>query len=909
MRWRDSEVPGAKKLARVSDADVARDVNDEIAFHLEESVAKLMARGMSETEARECAGKSFGDVAASRAELVAMDRRRRRRRRMATLLSGIGQDLRLAARSLRRSPGFSVAALVTLTVGIAVTTTMFVMIDGILLRPLPYAHPERLVGAWHDMPSINLYHTQQAAQTYLTYRSQARTIDGIAIYRESAANVSVVGQTTDPSRQAVAGCTASLFSVLGARALLGRAFSEADDQPTSPPVVVLSENYWQAQFGGDPRVLGKRLDVDGVLREIVGVLPREFQIPSSRIALWLPLRIDPANPPAEAFTYGGIARLKPGISIDAAQRDFASVLPRTPELFSQFVPGISMREIMDQTRPSPVLTPLARDITGGIDRLLWVLAGAALLLYLAACVNVGSLTLVRFSSRQQELALREALGGGAARVTAAFLAELLVLAFVSVGAAVVLSTGLIGVLKAAAPAEVPRLSELGLSWQTVLFALAAGTVALAACSIVPVARIVGGGLPSLARSRGSTTQREDRKIRQSLVAVQIAFALVVLTGAGLLIRSYGRLLAERPGFDAEHVETFWISLPKVRYAGDSAVARFYTRLVDDARALRGVQAAGVTSRLPLLSRGLNDNPMYVEGTSTTDTKLPPLQLFTTVGGEYFAALRIPLLAGRTFDPMSRQREGDAVVSSRTAALFWHDPAGRAAIGKRFRVLPTSNWYSVIGVVADAHDSSLATAPSPTVYFPQTVYTDAAQRQTKRTMALVVRSALPPAALTASLQRVVRAIDPSLPVFDAQPMSAMLRQSTARLRFVALLLAAAAAVATLLGAIGLYGVMAYVVALRRREIAVRIALGATPRSLAAATTTDAVRVTLVGLALGLALFAAAARVIRSLVFNVSTFDPVTLAGAVLGLIGIALVASWVPAQRSAHVDPAEALRGE
>lgn len=901
--------PEVRRQVVIRNRPVEADIEEEIAFHIESRVSELRLLGHAEEDARRIALGEFGDLRESRRELAAVDRHRRRRQWLTGLSTGTLQDIVHAARSLGRSPSYTLAALGTLVIGIGSAVTMFAVINGILLRPLPYRDPGRLVGTWHDMPPINLYHTQQAAQTYFAYRALSHTIDGIGLYNEGAANVSVVGQTTDPERLEVAGCTASLFSVLGTKALVGRVFSEDDDKPGAAPVAVISEGMWRAQFGGDPKTIGRRLDVNGVGREIVGVMPRSFEVPSPRTALWTPLNLDPANPPANAFTYGGIARLKTGVTAAAAQRDFAAVLPRAAELSPRFVPGITMREILEQTKPIPVLTPFVQDVTGGVARTLWLLGAAAILLWVVACVNVGNLALVRFDARRKELGVRMALGAGTIRVARSYVVELALIAFVAMVSALGVARVALALLATRAPGEIPRLGDLTIDGWCILFALGAALCAAIACTVIPLSQIAGGQLDLRAGARGATSDRREHHLRRMLIAAQVAVALVILSGSGLLFRSYQRLNAVRMGFAPEHVATLWLSLPRARYAQDDAVVRFSANLLNKVRDLPGVIDAGLTSRLPLVMRRNYDNPMYVEGASTSDSKLPPLQLFTTVGGDYFRTMGVPLLSGQLFDELLVQREGDAIVSSRTASLFWHDSTGRNAIGKRFRVLPTSHWYTVIGVVANAHDSSLATPPSPTVYFPQTVYTDPAQRQLMRTMALVVRTRGDPSAATTRVRQAVHELDPALPLFDIEAMSAVVRQSTARLRFTMILLGGAALVTLVLGAVGLYGVMAYVVSLRQRELSIRLALGATPRALAAATTGEGIVVTVVGIALGSVVFVVVARFARSVLFGVAPWDPLAICGAMVTLLGVAVLATWIPARRAAEIDPADTLKGE
>ena len=901
--------PELRRFARAGGEPVEAAIDDEIAFHLESRVSELRARGLSEAEARHAAQSEYGDIEASRRELAAVDRTLRRRRRIARAFDGVGQDLRHAIRSLRRAPTFGLAAFGTLAIGVTALTNMFAIVDAALLRPLPYHDPATLVGAWHDMPAINLPHAPQAVQTYFTYATQARTIQGIGIYHETAANVSIAGQSADPQRLEVAACTASLFGVLGTAPLRGRLITADEDRPGAAPVVMISEGMWRSSFGSDPAIVGRRIDVNGISRQIVGVLPRSFQIPTSRVALWIPLNLDPANPPANAFTYGGIARLKQGVTPAAAERDFASVLPRAATLYPQFVPGVSTRQILAQTRPRPILTPLRDDIVGSISNTLWLTAAAAALLFLVACINVGNLALVRFDARHSELAVRQALGSSHARIARSYLAEIAIVALAAGITAIALSRAALGVLVGKSPIDLPRLTEVALDGRCVLVAVAASTCAALLSGAIPLYRLRGGSLMLGRGTRGGTAGRVAHRTRQTLVVAQIALALVVLAGSGLLVRSFMRLNAVRPGFDADHLATYWVSLPANRYPKDSAVVRFYASLLDRARALPGIVSAGLTSRLPLVPRGFNDNPFYAEGAISKDETLPPLQLFTTVAGDYFQTMHIPLLIGRAFYAIDQQREGDAVISSRTAAMFWHDSTGRSAIGKRFRVLPTSRWYTVVGVVGGTRDSSLITSPTPVVYFPQTEYTDPAEHQTARTMALVLRTRADPGSLNPAVRGIVRTLDASLPLFDVQPMAAAVRASTARLRFTALVLAAAALVTLGLGALGLYGVMGYVVALRRREIGIRIALGASPAAVAGATTREAMTVAAIGLAAGLALFFVAAPLARTAVFGVPTWDPLALGGALSVLLGAAMLASWVPARRAARIDPAEALRAE
>ena len=394
------------------------------------------------------------------------------------------------------------------------------------------------------------------------------------------------------------------------------------------------------------------------------------------------------------------------------------------------------------------------------------------------------------------------------------------------------------------------------------------------------------------------------------MAAQIALALVVLAGSGLLVRTFQRLNAVEPGFQADNVLTLWLSLPQARYASDSSAARFYAQLRDRIAALPGVQEAGLTSRLPLSSRGTNQSPVFpASDMARYERTVPPLQLVTTTDGSYFRAMRIPLVTGRLFDRLELQHSREAIVSRETAIQFWKDSTGRAALGQRIKQLPGGPDYTIVGVVGDVRDTSL-TSPVPQVtYFPQVAGEDTLWNDVRRQMAVVVRAAGDPRSALGAVQAAVREMDPTLPTFDVQPMSDRLRASMARLSFIMIVLGAAAIVTLLLGAIGLYGVMAYLVTLRTRELGVRIALGAQPAAVAAMLTRQGLMLTAIGIGAGMALFALVARFLRSFLFGVAPSDPVALVGAALLLAVVAALASWVPARRAAGVDPANALRSE
>jgi predicted permease len=804
-----------------------------------------------------------------------------------------------------------VTASLTLVIGIGAAIAIFALVNGVLLRPLAYGDPDRLVGVWHNLPGVSIPKGSQTAGTYFTYRQLVRSIEGIGVYQRSAVNLSDPRGGGEPQRVQSANVSASVIPVLQVAPLLGRTFTEAEDLPNGPSVVVISEGLWRSRFGGDSRALGRTLDVGGRSHEIVGVMPARFQFPDAGVQLWLPLRLDPNAEFPGGFNYDGIARVKRGVTIADAQRELAAVLPRIAEISPNFAPGVSTQMLLEQARPVPFLVPLKEDVVGGIAKTLWIVAAAAGLVLLVACANVTNLILVRADGRQRELAVREALGAGRGRVLAYFLGESLVVTAVSAAAAVAVAAVAIRVLVNAGPTAIPRLAEVRVDLATIGFAVVASVLVALACSIAPALRIGRVALAETLREggRGGTAGRARQRVRSTLVAAQIALALVALASSGLLLRTFQRLNAVRPGFDAERLATFWVSLPGARYPSDTTVVRFYSQLLDRVRALPGVSEAGIASRLPLSRQGQNQNPFYPEGDNRWESKIPPLQAYVTIDGGYFKAMGIPLLAGRTFDALDRQGALESVISRATAVQFWGDSTGQQVIGKRFRTLPNGRWFTVVGVVGSTRDTSLASPPAQVVYFPEVASGSDFSAQTRWTMGLVVRTVGEPSAITTAVQRVVRELDPTLPLFDVRPMTDVMAASMAQLSFTIVVLGAAAIVTLVLGAIGLYGVMAYVVSLRTRELAVRIALGATPASVAGMLTKQGVVVTGFGIVGGLLLFVLVARALESLLYGVASTDPATLAGASLLLVAIAAVASWIPARRSSRLDPADVLRAE
>ena len=824
---------------------------------------------------------------------------------------GLPTSLKHSWRSLRRAPGFSTSVILTLAIGIGAATAIFAVVDAVLLRPLPYGDPGQLVGAWFHIPSVGLNQAQQTKGTFFTFQRYAHTISGIAAYESNSVDLVDPQGSAEPAHLDDAQATANLAQVLEVPPELGRWFSAEEDLPNGARVAVLSDGLWRSRYGADPKVIGKTVLMFGRSTEIIGVMPASFRFPDNTTKLWVPLRLDPNDPQSGGFNYNAVARLKPGVTIEQAERDFKAVLPRFADVTPMMVQGVTTQMLLNQAKPVPFLTPLRQDVVGDVSGTLWMIAATALLVLLVTCTNVANLMLVRADARHREFAVRAALGAGRRRVVGQFFAEAIVLA--SVAAVLGLGGAWAGVrvLVASGPTGIPRLSEIHVGWQVVAFTLVTTVLVAFACSLVPAVRFLRGPVYSGLREgdRGGTTGRARQRARSLLVGAQIAFALVVLATSGLLLRSFERLTTVRPGFDADGLATLWITAPHQRYPNDTAIVQFYSQVAQRAAEIPGVTSVGLTAHLPLAGNGMNWDPTYAEGNVADRTKIPPLAIYSMVDSGYFSTMHMPILAGHGFDDIRRQGPGEVVISRTAARVYFHDSTGANALDKTVRELPTSVPLRVIGVVGDVRDTSLAAPPAPEIYQSESVGSDTTFGGVQQTMALVVRTHGNVVTTTRAMEAVVHDIDPTLPTFDVATMRQLMDKSMARLTFTMIILGVAAAVTLILGVIGLYGVIAYIVTLRRRELGVRIALGAQPASVAAMVTRQGLALGVGGVAVGLVLVAIVARFLRSFLFEIGPTDPVTLGGATAVLVFFALAASWIPARRAARVNPIEAMRGD
>jgi len=811
-------------------------------------------------------------------------------------------ELRFAFRRLRRAPSFTLATVLVLSLGIGATTAVFSIVNGVLLRPLPYPRSDRLVSLRHSLEVSGVSEADQSDASVLYYQEHARAFDGIAAARFADVNLGATSPADRPERVSTALTSANLFDVLGVHPLLGRSFTKGEDRVGAAPVALLSYALWQQRFHGNPRVVGQRLTADGVSREIVGVMPRSFAYPSPSVQLWIPIAFDPPHAQAGSFNYLGIGRLRGGVTIDAARADLARVLPHLLDEFPSGIPPAMWR----QAHVAPIVTSLRDRLVGDVSRMLWILLASVSLVLIIACANVANLFLVRGESRQLELAVRGALGSGVAGIVAQSLSEAALLS--GAGGVIGVLLALLGVRLAAVAGGtlgLPRLNELSIDGRVLLFACAVSVLCAVVVSIIPLLRSRRIPIALVLRSGGrGATSGPKQRARSALVVAQTALALVLVASSGLLARSFMRLEQVKPGFDADGVVTTRLMLPKATYTSAAARLQFYDALLEKVRAVPGVQQATLGDWVPL-SDDHNDTVIGVEDHPLPPGSVPDDHFVSQVDRQYFRTMHIPLLSGRTFEaPDPTRPDMEAVVSRAFAQRYWKN---QSPLGKRIRPGLGSRWYTVVGEVGDAHYDVLDKPANDIVYFPVAVAPDSNSLGVPNYLIVFARSPLPAGTVTSAIRDIVHSLDPSLPTYGEKPLDEYVHAASARAREMLLLLAIASALALILGAVGIYGVMAYGVSLRQREIGVRIALGAQPGQVRRMISRAGVGLAALGVLIGVVVALGVTRFLQSLLYDVSPTDPLTLIGTCIVLLLVALAASWIPARRAAAVDPSEALR--
>jgi predicted permease len=820
-------------------------------------------------------------------------------------VASLVQQIRYVARKLLRSPGFTTVSVLTLAVGIGANTAIFSVVNGVLLRPLPYPNAEELVGLWHSAPGIGFPEFNQSETTYTLYKELNRTFVDIALVDGRTFNLTDGG---DPIRVSSASITSSLFRVLAVGPVRGRAFNEEDDQLGAPLVVMLSDELWRGRFGSDPNILGRTLDLNGRTYEVTGIMPPGFAYPDEETQLWIPHRIDPADLGEVSFSYDAIGRLNPGVTLDQAAADLNRMLVQLPERY----PGDLTAGLMEQAQLAAHVNPMHEDVVGDIQQVLWILLGTVSFVLLIACANVANLFLVRAEARQKEVAVRTALGAGRGDLVRYFLTESILLALVGGIVGVGLAYAGIQGLIALGPENIPRLDQVGLHGTVLAFT---GVISVAAGLLfgaVPILRYTSPNLVTSLKEggRGGSSGRETHRARNLLVISQVALALVLLVGSGLMARSFWALRDVDPGFDTEGILTLRLSLPAAEYPDAQSAAAFYQQLLQNIRALPGVQAAGANTNLPMTD-GQNNSGLLLEDFPLQQDEMPPIIRVNFTATGYFEALGIPLREGRTFERRDHEeRSGAVVVSAGFAERFW---PGQSALGKR--VAPglgdggDTRWYTIVGVVGDVRDDGMAGNAPEMAYYPTVALPGGDGGWIRRTMSLAIRASVEPTSLTASVRQAVWALNPRLPLANIETTGDIVSGSMARTAFTMLLLGIAAGVALLLGTVGIYGVISYIVSQRTREIGVRMALGAKQGDVSRMVVRQGVVISSAGVAVGLMAAFGLTRLMAALLFGVSATDPVTFAGVAALLFGVSALASYVPARRAAGVNPVEALHYE
>jgi predicted permease len=819
-------------------------------------------------------------------------------------MGSIAQECRLAARRLIRSPSFTAASVLTLALAIGANAAIFTVVYGVVLNPLPYRDSERLVALDVGMPARNIPSgiNSLTTQLYYQYLDRARTIEHIALHQSDELTLTARGT---PERLRVVRTTASVAPLLGMTLLDGRWFSAEEEVPGAPAVTVLSFGLWNRRFGADPGIVGQSLMLNGVPTTVIGIAPASFAFPDRRVELWTPLPLSRGTA-GFSYSFAGVARLRDGVSISDARTELTRL---SNELHATY-PGNGYNFLVATT------TTLIDLRVGRVARTLWILLGSVGLVLLIACANVANLFLVRSESRQREVAVRRALGASGRAMTRYFMSESVLLA----GAGGVIGLGLawagIRLLVAYGPANLPRLDEVQIGGVAIGFTVALSLLAALAFGAIPLARLLPVAASLNESGRGNTASRRRHRTRHLLMGAQVALALVLLVTSGLMLRSFQMMRALDPGFDPSSAITFRLGLPRADYPDRTRMSAAHSAIVDRLRALPGVTGASAVTCLPLSGRGYCFGiPVFVEGREYAPGAIPPIVAVRSVADGYLEASGMRLVRGRRLEHADQDRgEPSAVVNQAFADTFFQksDP-----LGQRVRLgMVGSITATIVGVTSNTPTVLLTEASVPKLYLP--LLANDTGRLGPAAMPLgppidamsyVVRTSATPERILGDVRRAIADVDPNLALAQVSTLQDLLDAGAAYAAFTMVLLLIAASVALLLGVVGIYGAMSYIVSQRTSEIGVRLALGAAPSSLAMMMTRQGGVVTIAGVVTGLAGAFAGTRVIDSLLFGVTARDPGVFAATTATIAIVALVACWLPARRAARLSPLEALRTE
>ena len=817
-------------------------------------------------------------------------------------------QLKQVFRRLSHAPLFTAITLITLAAGVGGNTVVFSVLESVLLKPLPYPRAAELIGVWHTAPGINITDLNMAPSNYFIYREQNQTFQDIGAYDTTRVNLTGLAEA---ERLDALNVTDGTLPLLGIPPLLGRTFTHQDDSPGSPDTVILTYGFWRKKFAGSPSAIGQTIILDGTPRQIIGVLPPRFQfLDETDLAVILPFKWDRNTTHLGNFSYEALARLKPAVTIKQANADIARMLPLVTRTFPA-PPGFSAK-LFDDARMGPNLRPLKNDVVGDVGSMLWVLMGSIGLVLLIACANVANLLLVRVEGRRQELAVRSALGAGPYRIAAELFLESVILGLLGSAVGLGLAYAALRVLVAIAPASIPRINEIGIDGPVLLFTFAIAILASIFFGSIPVFKYAGVRLSTGIREggRANSQSREQHRVRSVLVVVQVALALVLLICSGLMIRTFRALNHVNPGFsDPASMQTFGISLPDNQVKDDESVVRTFEEMRSKISSIPGVSAVTLSTAFPMDGRSSAD-VLFAEDHPLPEGQIPPIRRMIYVIPGFFSADGTPLVAGRDFTWTDLyQKLPVAIISENFAREYWDSPS--AALGKRIRIASTDDWREIIGVAANVYMDGVNKKTPSTVYWPTLrVNFEGEKHSVASYIVFGIRSSR---AGTESFLKEVReavwAVNRNLPLSRVNTLGFYYRQSMARTSFTLIMLAVAGAMALLLGVVGIYGVIAYSVSQRTREIGVRMALGAQTQSLTAMFVRHGLILTGIGIAFGLTAASIVMRLMSSLLFRVNPVDPLTYVAVTLGLIATAFIASYLPSRRAATVDPVDALRAE
>jgi len=877
------------------------DLRQELESYLEITTDEYLARGMDPDAARAAAHRKLGNSTLVREQIYYMN--------TIPFLESLSAALRYWFRTLLREPVFTAAAVLTLALGIGATTAIFSVVDGVLIKALPYPASDELLSVSHFAPGMGFAEPVGMSPSMLfTYREEGRVFQSIGGWSPDAATVTGLAE---PERVRTLLITFGTLQALNVPPLVGRWLSQEDDTEGAPEVILLSYGYWQTRFGGDPHVVGRGITVDSRPRRIIGVMPPSFfRLMGQDPDLFLPLRLDRNRLHLGDLGFLGIARLKPGVSLAQANSDVARMLP----IWLRSWPGPNAsfgRDVFEKASFRPALRPLKDDVVGSIGRVLWLVLGAVGLILLISCANVANLLLVKAESRRHERGIRLALGAGRAQILRESLAESLLLGAAGGSLGLVLADGGVRLLRFLEPGNLPRLEEISIDAPVMLFAL---TVSLFSCllfGLLPALKYSGSpAAPALRMGGRSAAEGRERHRAQNLLLVgQVSLALVLLVASGLMLRTFREIRKVRPGFTSpEQVQVFGLTIPKSQVAQPERVVRMWSDILERLAAIPGVSAVGLANSLPM-DDTKNQNPIAAE--NSEPARNPPIRTFKFVSPGFLPATGTSLIAGRDLAWADiHDRRSAVLVSENLARELWGSPA--AAVGKRIHEMSSKiQWREVVGVVENVRDDGIQKQPPATVYWPFAIASfNGAPLSVQRNVAFAVRS--PGAGTEGFLKQVrqaVAAVNPTSPVVRAGTLQEIYARSMAQTSFALVMLAIAAGMALALGVIGVYGVTAHTVEQRRREIGIRMALGAPAADVKRMFLRRGLSLACVGITLGLAAAEAFSRLMSSLLFGVAPFDPATLGATTTVLLVAAMAATYIPACRAASVDPMDTLRGE